>query len=162
VRRFPSPFVWQKICRMYCKSKSKSFPRRAAITAALEPSLLPPLIGLVCEYSPFGPFRKCCSRPPFRMLSPHAQVLRNLCRPPRCCAVGLSLEHTKLCTERANVAPIRVVHSDRYLFVGDARSRSILVYSLERNWAFVRAIGSEGKGAGQLMSRWECAFITIN
>jgi hypothetical protein len=30
-----------------------------------------------------------------------------------------------------------------------SRSHSILVYSLERDWAFVTAIGSEGKGAGQ-------------
>jgi hypothetical protein len=45
---------------------------------------------------------------------------------------------------------MRMVHTDCYLFVGDHQSHSILVYSLERNWAFVRAIGSEGNGAGQL------------
>jgi hypothetical protein len=40
---------------MDAKSKSKPTSRRAAITAALEPSLMPPLIGLVCDFTPFGP-----------------------------------------------------------------------------------------------------------
>jgi hypothetical protein len=63
------------------------------------------------------------------------------------CAVGLAQEYRQLFTERKGVRPHRMVHTDRYLFVGDVES--ILVYSLERNWAFVRAIGSEGTGAGQ-------------
>jgi hypothetical protein len=54
-----------------------------------------------------------------------------------------------LCTERKDALPWRMVHTDRYLFVGDVKSHSILVYSLERNWEFVRAMGSEGGGAGQ-------------
>jgi hypothetical protein len=40
---------------MDSKAKSKPFPRRAVITAALESSLLPPLIGLICDFVPFGP-----------------------------------------------------------------------------------------------------------
>jgi hypothetical protein len=42
-----------------------------------------------------------------------------------------------------------MLHTDRYLFVGDWQSQSILVYSLERDWEFVRAIGSKGTGADQ-------------
>jgi hypothetical protein len=42
-----------------------------------------------------------------------------------------------------------MAHTDRYLFVGDWDARSILVYSLERNWAFVGVIGTKGNGAGQ-------------
>jgi hypothetical protein len=70
----------------------------------------------------------------------------------RLCAVGLALERKKLCTERKNARPNRMVHTDRYLFVGDHKSEAILVYSLERNWTFVRAIGSEGGGAGQFLN----------
>jgi hypothetical protein len=44
-----------------------------------------------------------------------------------------------------------MVHTDRHLFVADHKSASILVYSLERNWAFVRAIGSRGARAGQFL-----------
>jgi hypothetical protein len=47
------------------------------------------------------------------------------------------------------VWPMSMAHTDRYLFVGDYHLHSISVYSLERDWAFVRAIGSEGSGAGQ-------------
>jgi hypothetical protein len=66
-----------------------------------------------------------------------------------CFAVGLSLEYRKLCTELTDVQPFRMVHTDRCLFVGDWSSNSILVYSLERDLAFVRAIGSAGNSAGQ-------------
>jgi hypothetical protein len=65
--------------------------------------------------------------------------------PVLCCAVGLSLEYRQLCTERNDVLPRRMVHTDRYLFVGDHQSDSILVYSLERNWTFVRAFGGLGQ-----------------
>jgi hypothetical protein len=64
--------------------------------------------------------------------------------------VGLVLEYRQLdITECKDAIPVRMAHSDRHLFVGGERSHSILVYSLERNWAFVRAIGSEGEGVGQ-------------
>jgi hypothetical protein len=46
---------------MDAKAKSKSFPRMTAILAALEPSLLPPLIALICEYSPLGPCLELCT-----------------------------------------------------------------------------------------------------
>ena len=65
------------------------------------------------------------------------------------CAVGLPLDYRTLCAERKDVKPNRMVHTDRHLFVGDWKSHSILVYSLERNWQFIRQIGSKGKGAGQ-------------
>jgi hypothetical protein len=55
--------------------------------------------------------------------------------------VGLSLEYRQLRNEGRVAQPLRMVHTDRYLFVGDCWSHSILVYSLERDWAFVRAIG---------------------
>jgi hypothetical protein len=42
-----------------------------------------------------------------------------------------------------------MAHTNGNLFIGDVQSHSILVYSLESDWAFVRAIGSKGKGAGQ-------------
>jgi hypothetical protein len=42
-----------------------------------------------------------------------------------------------------------MVPTDRYLFVVDHNSHSIWVYSLERDWAFVTAIGSKGSGTGQ-------------
>jgi hypothetical protein len=66
-----------------------------------------------------------------------------------CCAVGLALECRTLRAGRGVRWPYRIVHTDRYLFVGDRYLVSISVYSLERDWEFVRAIGSEGNDAGQ-------------
>jgi hypothetical protein len=60
----------QRAIGMDAKSKSKPTSRREFITDVLEPSLLPPLIGVICEYVPFGPFhaplRQCalCARAP--------------------------------------------------------------------------------------------------
>jgi hypothetical protein len=45
-----------------------------------------------------------------------------------------------------------MTHTDRFFFVSDRASHSILTYSLERTWQFVRAIGSIGEGVGQF--RW--------
>jgi hypothetical protein len=46
---------------------------------------------------------------------------------------------------------MHMTHTNRYLFVGDWNSHWISVYSLERDWEFVRAIGYKGKGAGQFV-----------
>jgi hypothetical protein len=61
------------------KAKVESFPRRAAITAALEPSLLPPLINLVCEFTPSVRFLQTVLSPltdvPVTSLAPRPVVL---------------------------------------------------------------------------------------
>jgi hypothetical protein len=154
---------------MDSKSKSKSFPRREAITAALEPSLLSPLIGLVCEYSSFGPFELFHShgaaspavllaRSPvlshsLTCLFPPPSVCPSVCR-QLCCTERKDAEPTRIeppsiWGSPRQIGPARITHTDRHLFVGDQKSHSILVYSLERDLALVREIGSEGDGAGQ-------------
>jgi hypothetical protein len=64
-------------------------------------------------------------------------------------SVGLSLEPRTLCKDRRDAQPRRMTHTDRHFFVGDEKLHSISVYSLLRNWTFVRTIGSDGRGAGQ-------------
>jgi hypothetical protein len=135
---------------MDSKLKAKPFTRRAVIISALEPSLLPPLINLVCDFVPFGTLGAAhcprgepllCSVLLTSLVEPSTHALHRVL----CCAVDLALEYRQLCKDTGNW-PLRMVHSERYLFIGDYQSDSILVYSLERNWTFVRAIGSKGDG----------------
>jgi hypothetical protein len=141
---------------MDSESKSESKPtRRAAITAA---SLLPPLIGLVCDFVPFGPFHSHASH----ILIGPSHSPRALCCAVLCCAVGLVLEYRQLCTERKMLCP-RARSTPIAISLSGMQNR-IRFWSIHSNAIGHSSERSAPKAKAPVNSsiRVECAFIATD